>query len=60
MNDLSKPRDLKSWIADHLDPLHDGEPVAGLRRRSDYDLAPGGWSAPPRAPSPPPATIIQL
>ncbi len=44
MNDLGRAQDLKAWIGDVLDPLHDDGAVAGLQRRSDYDLTPGGWS----------------
>jgi 8-oxo-dGTP pyrophosphatase MutT (NUDIX family) len=43
VNDLSRRGDLRSWIADHLDPLHD-HAVEGGPRRSDFDLSPGGWS----------------
>lgn len=35
--------ELRDWIAEHLDPLHD-HAVEGGQRRSDFDLAPGGWS----------------
>jgi 8-oxo-dGTP pyrophosphatase MutT (NUDIX family) len=60
MNDLSRPADLKSWIADHLDPLHDDAPVSGLQRRSDYDLTPGGPAAPPDEPLTPASVLIGL
>ncbi|MGA0608113.1 CoA pyrophosphatase [Phenylobacterium sp. VNQ135] len=60
MNDLSPPRDLKAWIADHLDPLHDGGAVAGVKRRSDYDLTPGGWTAPPDQSLTPASVLIGL
>lgn len=60
MNDLSPGRDLRAWIADHLDPLHHGDAVAGVRRRSDYDLTPGGWSAPVDQPLTPAAVLIGL
>lgn len=45
MSDPSRAQDLKAWIADVLDPLHHDGAVAGVQRRSDYDLTPGGWSA---------------
>ncbi|WP_041373618.1 NUDIX hydrolase [Phenylobacterium zucineum] len=61
MNALSPPSDrLRSWIADHLDPLDDGAGVAGVRPRSDYDLTPGGWSAAPDEPLKPAAVLIGL
>lgn len=43
MNAQAPVRDLRDWIAEHLDPLHD-HAVAGGPRRSDFDLTPGGWS----------------
>nr|WP_309087751.1 CoA pyrophosphatase [Phenylobacterium sp.] len=43
---MSRGRDLKAWIADHLDPLHHGGAVAGMKRRSDFDLDPSGAAAP--------------
>jgi 8-oxo-dGTP pyrophosphatase MutT (NUDIX family) len=36
-------RELRDWIAAHLDPLHD-HAVEGGQRKSDFDLTPGGWS----------------
>jgi 8-oxo-dGTP pyrophosphatase MutT (NUDIX family) len=38
------PESLRDWIAGHLDPLHDGEPVAG---QSDFDLEPSKRPAEP-------------
>jgi 8-oxo-dGTP pyrophosphatase MutT (NUDIX family) len=38
--------DLQAWISRHLDPLEERDPVHGVAPRSDYDLNPGGWSAP--------------
>jgi len=52
VNDLSRTQDLKAWIADVLDPLHDGGAVAGVKRRSDYDLDPSGMAAPDEALTP--------
>lgn len=43
MNAQGPVRELRDWIAEHLDPLHD-HAVEGGQRRSDYDLTPGGWS----------------
>lgn len=63
MNDLSQPRDLKAWIADHLDPLHEAGAVAGVKPRSDYDLSqrsPHGWHAPPDQALTPAAVLIGL
>jgi 8-oxo-dGTP pyrophosphatase MutT (NUDIX family) len=60
VNDLSAPRDLREWIAQHLDPLHEGA-VQGGPRRSDYDLTPGGqWRAPSDQPLTPAAVLIGL
>ena len=41
MNAMTPTRELRDWIAEHLDPLHD-HAVEGVQRRSDFDL--GGWS----------------
>ncbi|MBX3483316.1 CoA pyrophosphatase [Phenylobacterium sp.] len=43
MNARAPVQELADWIAGHLDPLYD-EVVPGGPRRSDFDLAPGGWS----------------
>jgi 8-oxo-dGTP pyrophosphatase MutT (NUDIX family) len=43
LNALAPPHELRDWIAEHLDPLHD-HAVEGGPRRSDFDLTPGGWS----------------
>ncbi len=43
MNRMTPISDLRDWIGQHLDPLHD-EAVQGAARRSDFDLTPGGWS----------------
>lgn len=53
------PRHLSEWIADHLDPLHDSvEPSA--RRKSDFDLSPGGWTGVSAEPPRPAAVLIGL
>ena len=41
MNLMRPVSELRDWIAQHLDPLHD-EAVRGAARRSDYDLTPDG------------------
>ena len=43
MNAAAPASEIRDWIAEHLDPLHD-HAVQGGQRRSDFDLAPGGWS----------------
>jgi len=35
--------EVRDWIAEHLDPLHD-HAVEGGQRKSDFDLTPDGWS----------------
>lgn len=45
MNDVARARDLKDWIADHLDDLHD-HAVEGGAHSSDYDLSTGLWGQP--------------
>jgi 8-oxo-dGTP pyrophosphatase MutT (NUDIX family) len=42
VNALADTRDLKDWIADHLDPLSDAA-VEGASHRSDFDLNPERW-----------------
>ena len=37
--------ELRAWVARHLDPLEDGEAVAGVTARSDFDLNPEQWPA---------------
>lgn len=59
MNQLSRPDDLRTWIGQHLDPLHD-DAVAGGPRRSDFDLTPGGWSGMDLADLTPAAVLIGL
>lgn len=62
MSELAQPRDLKAWIAEHLDPLHDGGAVTGARTRSDYDLTPAaqGWGPPADQVLTPAAVLIGL
>jgi 8-oxo-dGTP pyrophosphatase MutT (NUDIX family) len=43
MNAAAPAHELRDWIAEHLDPLHE-EAVEGGQRKSDFDLTPGGWS----------------
>lgn len=43
MNAMTSLREIRDWLAEHLDPLHD-HAVEGGQRRSDFDLTPGGWS----------------
>lgn len=58
MNDVARLRDLRDWIADHLDPLHD-HAVEGGQRRSDFDLNPERWGD-TQAPLTPAAVLIGL
>lgn len=60
MNDLSQTGDLRAWIAEHLDPLDAPLASEGVTRRSDFDLTPGGWSAPTEGPLKPAAVLIGL
>jgi poly(A) polymerase len=57
VNDVAKARDLRDWIADHLDPLSDAA-VAGATRSSDFDLNPG--MAAPEQPLTPAAVLVGL
>lgn len=43
MNAAAPASEIRDWIADHLDPLHDSD-IEGGPRRSDFDLSPGGWT----------------
>ena len=43
MNAMAPASEIRDWIAEHLDPLHD-HAIEGGQRRSDFDLTPGGWS----------------
>lgn len=59
MNRMAPRGDVRDWIADHLDPLHD-EAVQGGPRRSDFDLTPDGWHGVSEAPTKPAAVLIGL
>jgi 8-oxo-dGTP pyrophosphatase MutT (NUDIX family) len=56
VNDVSRSRDLRDWIADHLDGLHD-HAVEGAAHSSDFEL--GGYAAPDQ-PLTPAAVLIGL
>ena len=56
---IASPRNLRDWIADHLDPLHD-EAVAGGQRHSDFDLTPDGWIGAETGPLKSAAVLIGL
>lgn len=43
MNLAAPHHEVRDWLAEHLDPLHD-HAVEGGQRKSDFDLSPGGWS----------------
>ena len=58
MNAVTRLGDLRSWISDHLDPLHD-HAVEGGARRSDFDLTPFG-GPPAGAPLTPAAVLVGL
>ena len=58
MNHLASPQDLKAWIAEHLDPLHE-HAADGAAHRSDFDLSPAPWGD-PEAPLTPAAVLIGL
>lgn len=59
MNVKAPAHELRDWIADHLDPLHDHAVEGGLRR-SDFDLSPGGWADASAGPPKPAAVLIGL
>ena len=59
MNATAPASELRDWIAEHLDPLHD-HAVEGGQRRSDFDLTPGGWSDMPMEQLTPAAVLIGL
>lgn len=59
MNQLRPVHQLRDWIAEHLDPLHD-HAVEGGRVRSDFDLTPGGWTGVSAEPATPAAVLIGL
>ena len=56
---MAPAHELRDWIADHLDPLHDHAVEGGLRR-SDFDLSPGGWADASAGPPKPAAVLIGL
>jgi 8-oxo-dGTP pyrophosphatase MutT (NUDIX family) len=45
MNAHAPPHELRDWIASHLDPLEERDPVDGISR-SDFDLNPENWPVP--------------
>lgn len=51
--------ELRDWIAEHLDPLHDEASQGGLRR-SDFDLNPARWDDAPTGAPKPAAVLIGL
>ena len=59
MNAAAPAHELRDWIAEHLDPLHDHASQGGPRR-SDFDLSPEGWAAMSDAPPKPAAVLIGL
>lgn len=56
---MALPQNLRDWIAEHLDPLHDCA-VEGGARRSDYDLTPDGWAGVESGPLKSAAVLIGL
>ena len=48
MKDPASHHDLRDWIGEHLDPVHDhvaeGGQGEGRQRAGDFDLTPGGWT----------------
>ena len=59
MSPISPVPELRDWIAEHLDPLHDHAVEGGLRR-SDFDLTPGAWAGASAEPPKPAAVLIGL
>jgi 8-oxo-dGTP pyrophosphatase MutT (NUDIX family) len=60
VNDAAPPKDLKTWIGRHLDPLDEHPPVDGAPMRSDFDLTPGGWQGAAQGPLTPAAVLVGL
>jgi 8-oxo-dGTP pyrophosphatase MutT (NUDIX family) len=60
MTAASAQPDLRSWIAQRLDPLDDPDPVDGAPLRSDFDLTPGGWTGAAAGPLTPAAVLVGL
>ena len=59
MNAMRPLHELREWIAEHLDPLHDHASQGGLRR-SDFDLNETRWADAPTTPPKPAAVLIGL
>jgi len=60
VNASGSPKDLRTWIARHLDPLDEHLPVDGAPLRSDFDLTPGGWQGVVDGPLTPAAVLVGL
>ena len=65
MSEKPPRHDLRRWIAHHLDPLDDnapvdGAPADGAPMRSDFDLAPGGWTGAVEGPLKPASVLVPL
>jgi len=58
MNAHAPPHELRDWIARHLDPLEEGDPVDGVSR-SDFDLDPD-YLPPPEQPLTPASVLVGL
>lgn len=59
MKETAPHRDLRDWIAEHLDPVDD-HAVEGGQRRGDGDLTPDGWTHLPAEQLTPAAVLIGL
>jgi len=59
LNATAPVHELRDWIAEHLDPLHDHASQGGPRR-SDFDLNPTRWTDAPTEPPKPAAVLIGL
>lgn len=59
MNASAPADELRDWIAEHLDPLHD-HASHGASLRSDFDLTPDGWAGVSDVPPKPAAVLIGL
>lgn len=60
MNVASPVPELRAWIARHLDPLEDGDPVEGVEIRSDFDLNPQARLTPRSQPLAPASVLVGL
>jgi 8-oxo-dGTP pyrophosphatase MutT (NUDIX family) len=58
MNAHAPLHELRDWVARHLDPLEEAEPVTGVGR-SDFDLNPEQWPA-NREPLTPASVLVGL